>query len=120
MRISDWSSDVCSSDLSMLSSVWNEPLPKQSTIQDTNDRFLANIQKGGSYSVVPRIPAGEITPAQLLVIALVAGKYKLYTKITGGQRINLFGHRLEKLPAIGQDITEHGFENGPANGKRKN
>src|SRR3546814_16045838 len=86
----------------MLSSGWNEPLPKQSTIQDTNDRFLANIQKGGSYSVVPRIPAGEITPAQLMVIALVAGKYKLYTKITGGQRIDLFGASLEQLPEIGR------------------
>src|SRR3546814_14442666 len=96
----------------MRDSVWKEPLPKQSTIQDTNDRFLANIQKGGSYSVVPRIPAGEITPAQLLVIALVAGKYKLYTKITGGQRIDLFGASLEQLPAIWKELTEAGFESG--------
>src|SRR3546814_8776059 len=52
---------------SMLSSVWNAPLPKQSPIQDTNDRFLANIQTGGSYSLFPLIPAVEIPPAPLLV-----------------------------------------------------
>ncbi|HYH55589.1 MAG TPA: nitrite reductase large subunit NirB, partial [Anseongella sp.] len=76
---------------SLLSSIWNELILEQNTIQDTNDRFLANIQKGGSYSVVPRIPAGEITPDKLIVIAQVAKKYGLYTKITGGQRIDMFG-----------------------------
>ncbi len=61
---------------------------KNDTAQDSNDRFLANIQKGGTYSVVPRIPGGEITPEKLIVIGQVAQKYNLYTKITGGQRID--------------------------------
>ncbi|QEC51170.1 assimilatory nitrite reductase (NAD(P)H) large subunit precursor [Anseongella ginsenosidimutans] len=102
---------------SLLSSAWNVPVPEHSTIQDTNDRFLANIQKGGSYSVVPRIPAGEITPRQLMVIASVAEKYGLYTKITGGQRIDLFGASLEQLPAIWKELTDAGFESGHAYGK---
>lgn len=102
---------------SLLASIWNEVILKQSTIQDTNDRFLANIQKGGSYSVVPRIPAGEITPDKLLVIAQVAKKYNLYTKITGGQRIDLFGAQLHELPAIWEELIAAGFESGHAYGK---
>jgi nitrite reductase (NADH) large subunit len=102
---------------SLLASIWNEVILKQSTIQDTNDRFLANIQKGGSYSVVPRIPAGEITPDKLLVIAQVAKKYQLYTKITGGQRIDLFGAQLHELPAIWEELIAAGFESGHAYGK---
>jgi len=102
---------------SLLASIWNDVILKQSTIQDTNDRFLANIQKGGSYSVVPRIPAGEITPDQLLVIGKVAKKYKLYTKITGGQRIDLFGAQLHELPLIWEELVHAGFESGHAYGK---
>ena len=68
------------------------------TLQDTNDRALANMQKDGTYSVVPRIAGGEITPKKLGVIAAVAEQYGLYTKITGGQRIDMFGARLEQLP----------------------
>jgi len=102
---------------SLLASIWNEVILKQSTIQDTNDRFLANIQKGGSYSVVPRIPAGEITPNQLMVIAEVAKKFKLYTKITGGQRIDLFGAQLHELPLIWEELIAAGFESGHAYGK---
>ena len=73
---------------------------EQASLQDTNDHFLANIQRDGTYSVVPRVPGGEITPEQLIAIGEVAQKYGLYTKITGGQRIDLFGARVEQLPEI--------------------
>ncbi len=78
---------------SILASLWNENVlaPEHATLQDTNDRFLANIQRGGLYSVVPRVPGGEITPEKLIVLGEVARKYGLYTKITGGQRIDMFG-----------------------------
>ncbi|MEM6830008.1 MAG: nitrite reductase large subunit NirB, partial [Bacteroidota bacterium] len=102
---------------SLLSSIWNDPILKQETIQDTNDRFLANIQKGGSYSVVPRVPGGEITPEKLIAIGTVAKKYDLYTKITGGQRIDMFGARLNDLPKIWRELIDAGFESGHAYGK---
>jgi nitrite reductase (NADH) large subunit len=86
-------------------------------LQDTNDHFLANIQRNGTYSVVPRIPGGEITPQKLLVIAEVARDFDLYTKITGGQRIDLFGARVEQLPLIWKRLVEAGFESGHAYGK---
>ncbi|GAA4042759.1 nitrite reductase large subunit NirB [Arthrobacter methylotrophus] len=87
------------------------------TLQDTNDRALANMQKDGTYSVVPRIPGGEITPHGLGIIAAVAQKYGLYTKITGGQRIDMFGARLEQLPEIWKELVDAGFESGQAYGK---
>ena len=87
------------------------------TLQDTNDRALANMQKDGTYSVVPRIAGGEITPKKLGVIAAVAEKYNLYTKITGGQRIDMFGARLEQLPEIWKELVDAGFESGQAYGK---
>jgi nitrite reductase (NADH) large subunit len=86
-------------------------------LQDTNDRAMANMQKDGTYSVVPRIPAGEITPQKLAVIAQVATDFGLYTKITGGQRIDLFGARLDQLPEIWRRLVEAGFESGQAYGK---
>lgn len=86
-------------------------------LQDTNDRHLANMQRNGTYSVVPRIPGGEITPAKLRVIAEVAEDFGLYTKITGGQRIDLFGARMEQLPLIWKRLTDAGFESGHAYGK---
>ncbi|KQW07482.1 nitrite reductase [Leifsonia sp. Root4] len=86
-------------------------------LQDTNDRAMANMQKDGSYSVVPRIPGGEITPAKLAVIAAVATQFGLYTKITGGQRIDLFGARLDQLPDIWRILVDAGFESGQAYGK---
>ncbi|NPC98251.1 nitrite reductase large subunit NirB [Nocardioides sp. zg-DK7169] len=86
-------------------------------LQDTNDAYLANIQRNGTYSVVPRIPAGEITPDKLVVIGEVARDYGLYTKITGAQRIDLFGARLEQLPAIWRRLVDAGFESGHAYGK---
>ena len=102
---------------SILASLWNDLILKQETIQDSNDRFLANIQKGGTYSVVPRIAGGEITPDKLIVIGQVAKKYNLYTKITGGQRIDLFGAHLSDLPDIWEELIEAGFESGHAYGK---
>ena len=87
------------------------------TLQDTNDAYLANIQRNGTYSVVPRIPGGEITPEKLIVIGEVARDFGLYTKITGGQRIDLFGARMEELPAIWRRLVEAGFESGHAYGK---
>jgi nitrite reductase (NADH) large subunit len=104
---------------SILASVHNEPILDEPhrTLQDTNDRFLANIQRNGTYSVVPRVPAGEITPDQLIVLGQVAKKYGLYTKITGGQRVDLFGARLEQLPEIWEELVAAGFESGHAYGK---
>lgn len=102
---------------SILSSLWNDVIVKQHTIQDSNDRYLANIQKGGTYSVVPRIPGGEITPDKLIIIGQVAKKYGLYTKITGGQRIDMFGAHVNDLPAIWEELIDAGFESGHAYGK---
>ncbi len=102
---------------SMLASIWNEMILRQATIQDTNDRYLANIQRGGTYSVVPRVPGGEITPEKLVTIGQVAQKYGLYCKITGGQRIDLFGARVDQLPGIWEELIAAGFESGHAYGK---
>ncbi|HVX46245.1 MAG TPA: nitrite reductase large subunit NirB [Mycobacteriales bacterium] len=90
---------------------------EQAALQDTNDHFLANIQRNGTYSVVPRIPGGEVTPEKLIVIGEVARDFRLYTKITGGQRIDLFGARVEQLPAIWKRLVDAGFESGHAYGK---
>jgi nitrite reductase (NADH) large subunit len=90
---------------------------EQAALQDTNDHFLANLQRNGTYSVVPRIPGGEITPEGLIVIGEVARDFGLYTKITGGQRIDLFGARVEQLPAIWRRLVDAGFESGHAYGK---
>jgi len=86
-------------------------------LQDTNDAYLANIQKNGTYSVVPRVPGGEITPERLIVLGEVARDFGLYTKITGGQRIDLLGARMEQLPAIWRRLVDAGFESGHAYGK---
>ncbi|QFZ16821.1 nitrite reductase large subunit NirB [Saccharothrix syringae] len=89
----------------------------QAALQDTNDHFLANIQRNGTYSVVPRIPGGEITPEKLIVIGEVARDFGLYTKITGGQRIDLFGATVDQLPHIWKRLVDAGFESGHAYGK---
>ncbi len=90
---------------------------EQAALQDSNDHVLANIQRNGTYSVVPRVPGGEITPEKLIVIGEVARDFALYTKITGGQRIDLLGARIEQLPAIWRRLVEAGFESGHAYGK---
>jgi nitrite reductase (NADH) large subunit len=90
---------------------------EQAALQDTNDHFLANIQRDGTYSVVPRVPGGEITPEKLIAIGEVARDFTLYLKITGGQRIDLLGARVEQLPRIWRRLVDAGFESGHAYGK---
>ena len=112
--------DICKPAVaSILASCWNRPIqdPHLVPLQDTNDTFMANMQKNGTYSVVPRIAAGEITPDKLIAIGAVAKKYALYTKITGGQRIDLFGAQLHDLPDIWSALIAAGFETGHAYGK---
>ena len=112
--------DICKPAIgSILASCWNEPVmdPALVPLQDTNDTFMANMQKNGTYSVVPRIAGGEITPDKLIVLGEVARKYDLYTKITGGQRIDLFGAQLHQLPDIWAELIDAGFETGHAYGK---
>jgi nitrite reductase (NADH) large subunit len=104
---------------SILAVLWNEPVldRKHRPLQDTNDHFLANLQKDGSYSVVPRVPGGEITPDKLIALGTVAKKYGLYSKITGAQRVDLFGARVDQLPDIWRELIAAGFESGHAYGK---
>lgn len=104
---------------SVLASVWNDYILKKPhlSLQDTNDTYLGNMQKDGTYSVVPRIAGGEITPDKLIVLGEVAKKYNLYTKITGGARVDLFGARVEQLPPIWKELVDAGFETGHAYGK---
>ncbi|BDP31837.1 nitrite reductase large subunit NirB [Vibrio vulnificus] len=112
--------DICKPTAgSIFSSLWNEHImePEHSPLQDSNDAFMANLQKDGSYSIVPRIPGGEITPEKLIVLGEVARQYDLYTKITGGQRVDLFGAQVEQLPEIWQTLIDAGFETGHAYGK---
>ena len=102
---------------SIFASTWNDPILNHQNIQDTNDRFLGNIQRGGTYSVIPRVPGGEITPDKLIVLGDIAKRYGLYCKITGGQRIDLLGAPVESLPSIWRELVEAGFESGHAYGK---
>ncbi len=83
-----------------------------------NERAHANIQKDGTYSVVPRIWGGVTTPAELRKIAEVAERYQVPTvKITGGQRIDLLGVKKEDLPKVWRDLGEAGLVSGHAYGK---
>ncbi|MFT3662864.1 MAG: nitrite reductase large subunit NirB [Gordonia sp. (in: high G+C Gram-positive bacteria)] len=90
---------------------------EQASLQDTNDAFLANIQRNGTYSVVPRVPGGDITPEHLILIGEIARDFGLYTKITGGQRIDMFGATVEQLPLIWKRLVDGGMESGQAYGK---
>jgi len=112
--------DICKpTTASILATCWNDHIleDKHHVLQDTNDYFMANMQKDGTYSVVPRVAGGEITPDKLIVLGQVAKKYDLYTKITGGQRVDLFGARGEQLPVIWRELIDAGFESGHAYGK---
>ncbi len=112
--------EVCKQAVgSILASYWNDYILNKEHVglQDTNDIFLANMQKDGTYSVVPRVTGGEIQPEKLIVLGQVAKKYGLYTKITGGQRVDLFGARVEQLPSIWRELIDAGFESGHAYGK---
>jgi nitrite reductase (NADH) large subunit len=112
--------DICKPvAASIFASCWNDFIlsREHAPLQDSNDYFLGNIQKDGTYSVVPRMPGGEVTPDGLMAVASVAKKYGLYTKITGGQRVDLFGARVDQLPAIWEELIAAGFESGHAYGK---
>ena len=112
--------DICKpTAASILASVWNDFVLKKelASLQDSNDYYLGNIQKDGSYSVVPRMPGGEVTPDGLIAVGTVAKKYGLYTKVTGGARVDMFGARVEQLPLIWEELIAAGFESGHAYGK---
>ena len=112
--------DICKpAAASILASTWNDFVltPVHAALQDTNDYFLGNIQKDGTYSVVPRMPGGEVTADGLIAVGMVAKKFGLYTKITGGARVDLFGARVDQLPLIWEELIAAGFESGHAYGK---
>jgi nitrite reductase (NADH) large subunit len=112
--------DICKPVVaSILASTSSEHIldGEQSSLQDSNDHFLANIQRNGSYSIVPRVPGGDITPEQLILIGEIARDFHLYTKITGGQRIDMFGARVDQLPEIWRRLVDGGMESGHAYGK---
>ncbi len=112
--------DICKPAVaSILASTSSEHIldGEQASLQDSNDHFLANIQKNGSYSIVPRVPGGDITPEQLILIGEIARDFNLYTKITGGQRIDMFGARVDQLPEIWRRLVDGGMESGHAYGK---
>ncbi|TRX92351.1 hypothetical protein FHL15_006737 [Xylaria flabelliformis] len=104
---------------SIFASLWNKHVMSKPLhgLQETNDRYMGNIQRNGTYSVVPRVSAGEILPEHLIVLGEVAKKYGLYTKITGGQRIDLFGAKKQDLPDIWRRLIEGGMESGHAYAK---
>ncbi|WP_440712006.1 nitrite reductase large subunit NirB [Gordonia sp. FQ] len=112
--------DICKPTVaSILASTGSDHIlgGEQASLQDTNDAFLANIQRNGTYSVVPRVPGGDITPEHLILIGEIARDFGLYTKITGGQRIDMFGARVEQLPQIWRRLVDGGMESGQAYGK---
>ncbi|AEO58973.1 hypothetical protein MYCTH_2306799 [Thermothelomyces thermophilus ATCC 42464] len=112
--------EVCKPCLgSIFASLWNKHVmgKPHHGLQDTNDQFLANIQRNGTYSVVPRMAGGEITPDKLMAIAQVAKEYNLYTKITGGQRIDMFGAKKQDLLDIWKKLVAAGMESGHAYAK---
>ncbi len=112
--------DICKPTVAnILASCWNDFVlkPSHAGLQDSNDYYLGNIQKDGSYSIVPRVAGGEITPDGLISIGQIAKDYGLYTKITGGQRIDMFGAQVHQLPEIWGKLINAGFESGHAYGK---
>ncbi len=112
--------DICKPvAANILASTWNDFVlkPEHASLQDSNDYFLGNIQKDGTYSVVPRMTGGEVTADGLIAVGMIAKKYGLYTKITGGQRVDLFGARVDQLPLIWEELIAAGFESGHAYGK---
>ncbi|ECE6726627.1 nitrite reductase (NAD(P)H), partial [Salmonella enterica subsp. enterica] len=112
--------DICKpTAANILASCWNDFVlkPSHAGLQDSNDYYLGNIQKDGSYSVVPRMAGGEVTPDGLIAVGQIAKKYNLYTKITGGQRVDLFGAQIHQLPFIWEELNAAGFESGHAYGK---
>lgn len=112
--------EVCKPTVaSIFASLWNKHVMDRPHhgLQETNDRFLGNIQRNGTFSVVPRVSAGEITPDKMIVMGEVAKKYGLYTKITGGQRIDMFGAKKQDLLDIWKTLVDAGMESGHAYAK---
>jgi nitrite reductase (NADH) large subunit len=112
--------DICKPTVAnILASCWNDFVlkPNHAGLQDSNDYYLGNIQKDGTYSVVPRMAGGEVTPDGLIVIGQIAKEYGLYTKLTGGQRVDMFGAQVHQLPEIWEKLINAGFESGHAYGK---
>jgi nitrite reductase (NADH) large subunit len=101
----------------MLSS-WPKEYADDPQSRFINERVHANIQKDGTYSVVPRIWGGVTNPRELRAIADISEKYKVPTvKITGGQRIDLLGVKKDDLPKMWADLSDAGFVSGHAYGK---
>ena len=101
-----------------LISSWPHEAKDDAQSRFINERAHANIQKDGTYSVVPRMWGGLTTPAELRAIADAAEKYNVPTvKVTGGQRIDLLGVKKEDLPAMWADLNAAGMVSGHAYGK---
>jgi nitrite reductase (NADH) large subunit len=97
---------------------WPEEYQDDAQSRFINERAHGNIQKDGTYSVVPRMFGGLVKPNELRAIADVCDKYEVpEMKVTGGQRIDLFGVRKEDLPPMWKDLTDAGFVSGHAYGK---
>jgi len=112
--------EVCKPILaSILAGLWNDNILThgRDQIQDTNDRFLANIQKTGTYSVIPRCAGGDIAPDELIAIGSIAKQFGLWTKVTGAQRLGMYGAPVHQLPAIFKSLVDAGLESGHAYGK---
>lgn len=112
--------EVCKPALgSILASLFNQHVMDKPLhgLQDTNDKFLGNLQRNGTFSVIPRVTGGEITPDKLIIIGQVAKKYSLYCKITGGQRIDMFGAKKQDLLDIWTELINGGMESGYAYAK---
>lgn len=104
---------------SIFGSLWNKHVMAFDNhgLQDTNDRYLGNIQRNGTFSVIPRVSAGEITADKLIAMGQVAKQYDLYCKITGGQRIDMFGAKKQDLLDIWKKLVDAGMESGHAYAK---
>lgn len=107
--------EICKPTLaSIFASLFNQHVidKPMHMLQDTNDKFLANIQRNGTFSVIPRVPGGEITAERLIVIGTVAKKYNLYCKITGGQRIDMLARGSRIWWVFGQTWLKPGWRAG--------
>ncbi|KAF0101812.1 MAG: nitrite reductase (NAD(P)H) large subunit [bacterium] len=123
MRALDWKTpDGCNKCRPALNyyllAAWPNEYVDDAQSRFINERAHGNIQKDGSFSVVPRMFGGLCTPADLRAIADVADKFQVpEMKVTGGQRIDLFGVKKEDLPAMWKDLSDAGFVSGHAYGK---